>query len=39
MGEIDADELIDDLGLATDDDTGKMNDVDSRLIVNNCTNS
>jgi hypothetical protein len=37
MGEIDADELID-LGLATDD-TGKMNDVDSRLIVTNCTKS
>jgi hypothetical protein len=37
MGEIEADELID-LELAGDE-TGKTNDVGSRLIVTNCTKS
>lgn len=37
MGEMEADELIV-LGL-TADETGKTNDVDSRLIVTNCTRS
>lgn len=37
IGEMEAEELID-LRLAGDD-TGKTNDVDSRLIVTNCTKS
>lgn len=40
IGEMEAAEELIDLGFATtDDDTGKTNDVDSRLIVTNWTSS